>query len=216
MAQHPYVPETLELPGFTPITYTATQLFLGYGLSSLATILLVWFLSGRSRRFLGVERLLMCWWAFTGLTHLVLEGYFVFTPDFYKKPAPVFLAEVWKEYSRGDSRYAARDSTVVVIEGITAVLEGPASLLAVYAIANRSAYRHPLQLSVCLGQLYGCIVYFLTTWLDGKEFAARPIYFWFYYIFMNFIWVVIPSLIALRSWRKIVTKFVDRKGKKVR
>lgn len=35
-----------------------------------------------------------------------------------------------KEYSKGDSRYAARDAGVVAVEGITAVLEGPASLLA--------------------------------------------------------------------------------------
>lgn len=36
-----------------------------------------------------------------------------------------------KEYSKGDSRYAARDAGVVAVEGITAVLEGPASLLSV-------------------------------------------------------------------------------------
>jgi len=36
-----------------------------------------------------------------------------------------------KEYSKGDSRYAARDSAVVTVEGITAVIEGPACLLAV-------------------------------------------------------------------------------------
>ena len=33
-----------------------------------------------------------------------------------------------KEYSKGDSRYAARDA----VEGVTAAFEGPASLLAVY------------------------------------------------------------------------------------
>lgn len=215
MAQHPYVPETLELPGFVPNLLSITQILLGYGLASVAVVLLVWFLSGKFRHLFGVDRLLMCWWAFTGLTHLVLEGYFVFTPDFYKKTTPIFLAEVWKEYSKGDSRYAARDSAVVVVEGITSVLEGPASLLLVYAIASQRAYSHPLQLAVCLGQLYGCIVYFFTTWLDGEEYAAGPFYFWFYYIFMNFIWVVIPSIIALRSWRKIVAKFENKKGKKV-
>ena len=36
-----------------------------------------------------------------------------------------------KEYSKGDSRYAGRDSAVVAVEGITAVLLGPACLLAV-------------------------------------------------------------------------------------
>lgn len=37
-----------------------------------------------------------------------------------------------KEYSKGDSRYVGRDSAVVAIEGITAVLEGPACILAAY------------------------------------------------------------------------------------
>ena len=30
-----------------------------------------------------------------------------------------------KEYSKGDSRYAARDAGVVAVEGLTAVIEGP-------------------------------------------------------------------------------------------
>jgi cholestenol delta-isomerase len=38
---------------------------------------------------------------------------------------------IGKEYSKGDSRYVARDAGVVTVEGLTAVLEGPASLLAV-------------------------------------------------------------------------------------
>lgn len=38
-----------------------------------------------------------------------------------------FSAIIGKEYSKGDSR----DAGVVTVEGLTAVLEGPASLLAV-------------------------------------------------------------------------------------
>lgn len=214
MAPHPYVPESLHLPNFHPNFLSITNILSVYGLASLTVVSTAWFVTGRFRHLRGIDRLLICWWAFTGLTHMVLEGYFVFTPDFYKKTSPIFLAEVWKEYSKGDSRYAARDSAVVVVEGITSVLEGPASLLAVYAIATRKSYRHPLQLAICLGQLYGCIIYFVTTWLDGKDYAAGPFYFWFYYIFMNNIWVVIPSLIALRSWRRITQAFEKRKTKK--
>ncbi|MCO5557945.1 hypothetical protein L7F22_011518 [Adiantum nelumboides] len=213
MAQHPFVPETLELPGYVSNFLSVTHILAGYGVASLGVVISVWFLSGKFRHLIGVERLLMCWWAFTGLTHFILEGYFVFTPDFYKKTTPIFLAEVWKEYSKGDSRYAARDSAVVVVEGITSVLEGPASLLAVYAIATRKPYRDPLQLAVCLGQLYGCIVYFVTAQLDGIEYAVGPFYYWFYYIFMNYIWVVIPSIIAWRSWRRIVHQFENKRGK---
>lgn len=38
----------------------------------------------------------MCWWIFTGLTHMVLEGYFVFSPEFYKDKTRFYLAEVCK------------------------------------------------------------------------------------------------------------------------
>ncbi|KAF5726614.1 putative 3-beta-hydroxysteroid-Delta(8) Delta(7)-isomerase [Tripterygium wilfordii] len=100
----------------------------------------------------------MCWWAFTGLTHIILEGYFVFSPEFYKDKTANYLAEVWKEYSKGDSRYAGRDAGVVTLEGITAVLGGPASLLAVYAIAKGKSYSYILQFAVSLGQLYGAAV----------------------------------------------------------
>ena len=42
------------------------------------------------------DRLLMCRWAFTGLTHIMIEGPFVFTPDFFKKENPNFFDEVCK------------------------------------------------------------------------------------------------------------------------
>lgn len=35
-----------------------------------------------------------------------------------------------KEYSKGDSRYAARESGIVSLEALTSVLEGPACILA--------------------------------------------------------------------------------------
>jgi cholestenol Delta-isomerase len=44
---------------------------------------------------------------------------------------PEYYEITGKEYSKGDSRYAGRDPGVVTVEGITAVLEGPACLLAV-------------------------------------------------------------------------------------
>jgi cholestenol delta-isomerase len=48
-----------------------------------------------------------------------------------------------KEYSKGDSRYVARDTATVTVEGITAVLAGPASLLAVYdsLLISSQAYK---------------------------------------------------------------------------
>ncbi|KAK4740742.1 hypothetical protein SAY87_024330 [Trapa incisa] len=145
----------------------------------------------------------MCWWAFTGLTHMILEGYFVFSPDFYKNPSGFYLAEVWKEYSKGDSRYAGRDSTIVTVEGLTVVIEGPACLLAVYAIATKKSYSYVLQLAISLGQLYGIAVYFVTAVLEGDNFAASPLYYYLYYLLMNSFWILIPTIVSIRCWKKI-------------
>ncbi|MQL73607.1 hypothetical protein Taro_005961 [Colocasia esculenta] len=211
---HPYVPRDLELPGFVPNFLTIVDIVIPYATGSLLAVLLVWFFSGRCARVCKTDRLIMCWWIFTGLTHIVLEGYFVFSPEFYKKKTPCFLAEVWKEYSKGDSRYAARDSGIVTVEGITAVLEGPASLLAVYAIGAQKPYRYTLQFAVCLGQLYGCLVYFITAYLDGDNFSTNSYYYWVYFIGANSSWTVIPTLIAIRCWKNISAALSADKKKK--
>ncbi|KAG6401314.1 hypothetical protein SASPL_138166 [Salvia splendens] len=202
-ADHPYVPRDLKLPGYEPVFLSQSTILLVYGAASLLVVSLMWLLSGRIHKISKVDRILMCWWIFTGLTHIILEGYFAFTPDFYKVNTPHYLAEVWKEYSKGDSRYVGRDSAVVAVEGITAAIEGPACLLVVYAIAKKKSYSYVLQLSICLGQLYGCLVYFATAILEGDNFATSMFYYYAYYVFANMWWVFIPGAIAARCWKKI-------------
>ncbi|XP_022888029.1 probable 3-beta-hydroxysteroid-Delta(8),Delta(7)-isomerase [Olea europaea var. sylvestris] len=200
---HPYIPRDLKLPGYVPVSLSQSTIISVFGISSLLVISFMWILSGRFPKMSKTERRLMCWWIFTGLTHIILEGYFVFSPEFYKEKTSFYPAEVWKEYSKGDSRYAARDSCVVTVEGITAVLEGPASLLAVYAIATKKSYRYTLQLSISLGQLYGTAVYFITSYLEGDNFAASMYHYYAYYIIANASWVVIPTIISIYCWKKI-------------
>lgn len=200
---HPYVPSDLNLVDYVPNLLSQSTIVAAYGLASLFVVSLIWVISGKVSRISKTDRCLMCWWAFTGLTHIILEGYFAFSPEFYKDKSGFYLAEVWKEYSKGDSRYAARDAGVVAVEGITAVLEGPSSLLSVYAIATGKSYSYILQFAISLGQLYGTAVYFMTSYLEGDNFAASPYYYNLYYIGANASWVVIPSLIAIRCWKKI-------------
>nr|XP_043619079.1 probable 3-beta-hydroxysteroid-Delta(8),Delta(7)-isomerase [Erigeron canadensis] len=215
---HPFIPADLNLPEYVPIKLSQLTILGVYGSASLFVILFVWILAGRFPKISKTDKLLMCWWVFTGLTHMVLEGYFVFTPEFYKQKDPTYLAEVWKEYSKGDSRYAGRDSAIVAVEGITAVLEGPACILAAYAIATRKSYSHLLQIAIALGQLYGTLVYFITSYLEGDNFAASTYYYYFYYIVMNSFWIWIPSLIVIRSWKKIcaAVRTQDQKKTKTR
>ncbi|XP_072953769.1 probable 3-beta-hydroxysteroid-Delta(8),Delta(7)-isomerase [Typha angustifolia] len=215
-SDHPYVPRDLQLPGYVPCFLSQFDIVVPYLASSLVVVALIWLVSGRCGKIAKIDRLLMCWWAFTGLTHIILEGYFAFSPEFYKEKTPNFLAEVWKEYSKGDSRYVARDAAVVTVEGITAAIEGPACILAVFAIATRKSYSYILQFAICLGQLYGCLVYFITAYLEGDNFSTSPYYYWAYYVGANSSWVVIPTMIAIRSWKKISAAFQVEKKTKTR
>ncbi|KAJ4733567.1 hypothetical protein LUZ62_067774 [Rhynchospora pubera] len=213
---HPYVPRDLSLPGYVPCFLSQAEIVAPYLGSSVLVVVAIWLISGRIGRISKTDRLLMCWWAFTGLTHIILEGYFAFSPDFFKVNTPHYLAEIWKEYSKGDSRYVGRDPGVVTVEGITAVLEGPACLLAVYAIATKKSYSYILQFAVCLGQLYGCLVYFITAYLQGDNFSTNEFYYWAYYIGANCWWVLIPSLIAIRAWNRICVACQPDKKKKTK
>lgn len=76
--------------------------------------------------------------------------------------------------------------------------------------------RYPLQAIVSLGQVYGDVLYYATSLFDHyyKELSyCRPeaYYFWFYFVFMNFIWIVIPGseykIQSLQSSELHLTKF---------
>jgi hypothetical protein len=86
-----------------------------------------------------------------------------------------FLPCSGKEYSKGDSRYVARDAATVTVEGITAVLEGPASLLAVYVLwsSDRLTYLHSLLHFLYIQVLcnFLLLMKFSQTWLCGR---VRP------------------------------------------
>ena len=78
------------------------------------------------------------------------------------------------------------------------VLWGPLSLLMPYLITVRHPLRHPLQAIISLGQLYGDVLYYATSMFNfyHKNLTyCRPeaYYFWFYFVFMNSIWIVIPG-----------------------
>lgn len=78
------------------------------------------------------------------------------------------------------------------------VLWGPLSYIVAWFIVIEHPLRYSLQALVCIGQLYGLVLYYSTSMFDHyhKNITyCRPeaYYFWFYYFFMNFIWMVIPG-----------------------
>ncbi|KAF6032414.1 EBP [Bugula neritina] len=116
-----------------------------------------------------------------------------------------FLSQLWKEYALGDSRYMTKDSFTVCMESITAFVEGPLCFFTVWCFVKQYSCRYLCQLCVSLGQFYGCVLYFLTAWMEDFKHGPmyHPLYFWFYFVFMNVIWIVIPLLLIIDSWRSL-------------
>lgn len=107
------------------------------------------------------------------------------------------------------------------METITAVCWGPLSLLCAYAIVRGSAWRHPIQSIISLGQLYGDVLYYGTCTYEflvyGNEFSRpEPYYFVGYYVFLNAFWIVIPSALLLSSARETTSAFAELKRLKAR
>lgn len=97
-----------------------------------------------------------------------------------------------------DSRYLTSDAFTICMEAVTAVCWGPMCYVVALYIAQAHPLRYPLQLIVCLGEIYGDILYYATAMFDLYHHNVqycRPeaYYFWFYYFFMNFIWIVFPG-----------------------
>ena len=128
---------------------------------------------------------------------MFFEGYFVFNNDDLASKQHLF-AQLWKEYALSDSRYLSRDPLVLCAEVITVACWGPLSLLTALCIARSSPWRHPLQLTVSLGHFYGDLLYLASSFTDlhlNGVLHSRPeaYYLWFYFFFLNAIWLVIPG-----------------------
>lgn len=78
---HPFTPPSLDLAGYVPNTIPTLNIMVIY--FGLVLVLLVGtvalFSKDRNGDKLGIiDRLLMAWFAICGLTHIILEGSFVF------------------------------------------------------------------------------------------------------------------------------------------
>ena len=73
---------------------------------------------------------------------------------------------------------------------------------------RNSPWRFPLQFLFSFGELYGCILYFGIAWWDGFRYSSpEPLHFWFYFFFMNILWIIIPTLLCWQSISHTVRAF---------
>jgi len=194
--KHPYYPWDLKLPHYVPNKMTAPHILGVAAAAVVITFLVSWVITGRRRdSFCTWRRLSLCWMMVSALIHTVLEGYF----SVYHATLAghsTFLGEMWKEYSKSDSRYMSSDSFTVCMESITALIDGPLAFMTFWAFMKGSNSRYALQLIVSLFQLYGDVLYFMTEAKGGFSHGPlfHPVYFWFYFFFLNSLWIVIPIL----------------------
>ncbi|KAG9465640.1 3-beta-hydroxysteroid-Delta(8),Delta(7)-isomerase [Eleutherodactylus coqui] len=198
---HPYWPRDLQMEGYRPNERPVWQILAFLFSASGALLAATWLLTNRVAGMSTARRLAVCWFAVCGFIHGVIEGWF----SLYYPVIPAdqaFLSQLWKEYGKGDSRYMIADNFTVCMETVTAAAWGPMSVWTVASFLQNKPYRFVLQLIVSLGQLYGDVLYFYTEYRDGFTHSEmwHPLYFWFYFVFMNALWIIIPFILILDAW----------------
>mmetsp|Transcript_50079 Transcript_50079/g.119139 ORF Transcript_50079/g.119139 Transcript_50079/m.119139 type:complete len:234 (-) Transcript_50079:83-784(-) len=125
-----------------------------------------------------------------------------------------------KQYAIIDSRYAGHigsheSATVHVLCAVEILAYVPACIWLYVAYHQGRPERDALELIVVVMQIYGTIVYFVPEALSGMpsasvdwEMTFSPYYlkyFWFATA-MNFVWIVVPLILGMGAWRRIVAK----------
>lgn len=195
---HPYYPTSIELPNYIPNSASLAENVTQFSILWILVLGGSWTLLIRPSTGLTLPDKLTClWFILCGTLHVFFEGYFVLNQSSLLEKQDLF-AQLWKEYSLSDSRYLTGDPLVVGAETITVLFWGPLSYTAAMCILRSNPWRHPVQAIVSLAHIYGDALYISTSLLEmfGREISySRPeaLYFWFYFLFLNGIWLVLPS-----------------------
>ncbi|KAF9579737.1 hypothetical protein BGW38_003889 [Lunasporangiospora selenospora] len=203
---HPYYPRMLILDHYVPNELTTIEililLFSTFGVLILGALFFSY--QKRQSSIVGVgQQLTFVWFVLSGFIHLFLEGYFS-VRNRTLAGEQTLLAQTWKEYSLSDSRYLSSDSFVVIMETITAFAWGPLAFYTAYAQYADSPARYIAQLILSLGQLYGDILYYLTTIYEGMPHCdPHPYYTYFYFGFFNMFWIIIPLVLIHNSVKNL-------------
>ncbi|XP_069745820.1 emopamil-binding protein-like [Narcine bancroftii] len=155
------------------------------------------------RRCPPLDRALLAWLFYDCIVHFTLEGPFVYISlTGTVAQSDNILAFLWQEYGKADARWLSSDPIIVSIEILTVVLGGFLALLLIYAIVKDKYYRHFVQITLCVCELYGGWMTFCPDWLIGSPNlnTSNWLYLWVYLAFFNVVWLVIPGLLLWQSW----------------
>ncbi|XP_034521017.1 emopamil-binding protein-like [Ailuropoda melanoleuca] len=158
----------------------------------------------------AADRGVLAWLCYDALVHFALEGPFVYL-SFVGNIADSkgLIASLWKEYGKADARWLYFDPTIVSLEILTVVLDGSLALVLIYAIVKEKYYRHFIQITLCVCELYGGWMTFFPDWLMGSPNLNTDswLYFGVYLVFFNSVWVLIPGLLLWQSWVELKKMF---------
>lgn len=217
---HPFYPLGVEIANYVANDQNALELLAKF-LSGWVVILgVTWWAVGKYSPQVGkLDKTIMLWFVLTGTIHTFFEGYFAYNGG-HMAGAQDLFGQLWKEYAKSDSRYLTWDPFTLCMETVTAVCWGPLSYVTAYLITVQHPYRFPIQALVSTGQIYGLILYYATCLFDlyhENISYCRPgaYYFWFYFFFVNFIWMVIPGYLLYQSVARTGDAFraLDRMSK---
>ncbi|OWP06934.1 EBDP2, emopamil-binding protein [Marssonina coronariae] len=209
---HPFYPLEVEIAAYLANEMTMPMLLSIFVAIILTVVGLTKFWVDKVHPNLpGREKAAIWWFVISGAIHLFFEGYFSLNHK-TMAPAQDLFGQLWKEYALSDSRYLTSDPFVLCMETVTAFTWGPICFVIAYMITTSHPLRHPLQIIVCVGQMYGLILYYATAMFDHYYNAAdysRPefLYFWVYFFAVNFIWMIIPGLLLVSSVRTVARTF---------
>ncbi|KAI8896261.1 putative EBP domain protein [Globomyces pollinis-pini] len=208
MPKHPFFPTDLVIPHYaSPLHNTLDLLIPAFSVQVILIcfgLILVVSLKPSLSNSKAASRTVFLWFLSSGFIHVFLESYFLINHQSIAGQT-TFLADLWKEYAKSDSRYMTSDPFVLIAEGITITVLGPLCFITCLLIYRDSPSRHLLQFSISLCHFYGCVLYFLTTLIeDAKHCTPSAYYFYFYFVFMNSLWIIFPAMIMYSSGSQIV------------
>ena len=141
---------TLDVPTVLCIAFSLSLMPVAYLLSSTLVP------ANKTR-----DRVLFFWHAYDALTHIFIEGSFLYEcffsyttvvginhvePFFLNRPDRIYgpaygtgpSSRLWQEYAKADRRWAGADLTVVSLELLTVFLGGPAAIYICYLLYHSS------------------------------------------------------------------------------
>ncbi|KAG6330693.1 hypothetical protein ID866_8393 [Astraeus odoratus] len=163
--------------------------------------------------------------AFDGMTHLVLEGSFVYLSTFGRTvdASEGMFSELWKEYARADARWGIADPNVVSLEILTVLGGAPLCFYILKQLVENDPARHYWIIVLCTAELYGGWMTWCPEWLIGSPSLdiSNPLYLWVYLVMLTpgivlCRWVLIPLWLMVDSYGHIAGSLRRMKDPKVK